>query len=87
MHTPIGDTPKLELALLRHGVGQRTTEGDRCQTCERTPLIGERVYVYGSGTILCHLCRRHVQHSPVSSRLVHSPSFGHTIRLIERPAA
>jgi len=48
----------LELALLRRGLDERLAGSERCTCCHRTPLVGERVYVYASGTIACELCRR-----------------------------
>ena len=53
----IRDMPDLELALLRRGVDDLAADCERCQRCRRTPLIGERVYVYDSGAIACELCR------------------------------
>ena len=51
------DMLDLELALLRRGLDERLAGSERCTCCHRTPLVGERVYVYGSGTIACELCR------------------------------
>jgi hypothetical protein len=80
--------PELELAMLRRGVDERSAVFERCGHCHRTPLIGERVYVYESGEILCELCRTRHGHAPRSWRLVHTPEFGHTMRIIDqRPAA
>lgn len=78
---------ELELALLRRGVDELSAGRDRCRRCERTPLIGERIYTYGSGETLCELCRVLERQAPVGSRLVHGPEFGHTMRIIDqRPA-
>jgi hypothetical protein len=77
---------ELELALLRHGVDERAAERDRCTCCERTPLIGERVYSYEHGSV-CELCRPLEPGEPLSSQLVHGPMFGHTIRIIDQRAA
>lgn len=87
MYTPVDDTPDLELALLRRGVGQRTAEGERCEQCQRTPLFGERIYLYERGTVLCELCRSRDRATPASSRVVHGPAFGVTIRLTDRRVA
>jgi hypothetical protein len=79
--------PDLEAALLRRGVDQRLAGSVRCRRCERTPLIGERVYVYGRGEILCELCRVQRQDAPVESRLIHGPEHGLSIRITDRRAA
>jgi hypothetical protein len=81
------DTPDLELALLRRGVDERVAGRERCGRCKRTPLIGERVYVYDSGAIRCELCRTAQRDAPAGSRLVHGPEFGHTMRVTDRRAA
>ncbi len=77
----------LELALLRGGIEERFAERQRCARCKRTPLIGERVYRYQGGSVVCELCRSFESISPVSSELVHGPAFGHTIRVIDQRAA
>ena len=77
----------LELALLHEGVDQRTAGAARCSCCGRTPLIGERVYRYEHGAIVCELCRSLEPSAPLSSSLVHGPAFGHTIRIVDQRAA
>jgi hypothetical protein len=49
--------------------------------------VGERVYVYESGTVACELCRPGQHHSPARARTVHGPEFGHTMRIIDQRAA
>jgi hypothetical protein len=78
---------ELELALLRRGLDERLAGSERCTCCHRTPLVGERVYVYDSGTIACELCRDGQRRSPTSSRVVHGPEFGHTMRITDQRAA
>jgi len=78
---------ELELALLRRGVDQRAAARECCSRCERSPLIGERVYVYGPDRILCELCRERERKAPTSSRVVHTAAFGQTIRIIDQRAA
>lgn len=87
METTVRDMPALELALLRRGVDELAAGEERCRHCHRTPLIGERVYVYESGVMLCELCRVIDTHRPVTSRLVHGPEFGHTMRITDHRAA
>ena len=76
--------PKLELALLRRGVDHRSTELETCAHCHRHPLIGERVYVFPTGTTLCELCKAFETGPPASWHLVHGPEFGHTMKIIDQ---
>jgi hypothetical protein len=78
---------ELQLALLRRVVDELVAGEDRCARCHRNPLVGERVYTYASGTLLCELCRRQQREEPVGSRLVHGPEFGHTMRISDQRAA
>jgi hypothetical protein len=88
MSTPVhDDMPDLELALLRRGMVERAEGSDRCDRCRRTPLIGEHVYLYERGVMLCELCRALHRKTPTRSLLVHGPAFGHTIRITDRRAA
>lgn len=78
---------ELELALLRRGMDERTAGRQRCSGCDRSPLIGERVYLYGTDRVLCELCRERERNPPTATRLVHTPAFGHTLRIIDQRAA
>ncbi len=71
---------------MRHGLDERAASSERCGRCHRTPLVGEHVHVYAK-RILCDLCRELERQSPVSSRLVHGPAFGHSIRIVDQRAA
>jgi hypothetical protein len=87
MAASLRDMLDLELALLRRGLDERLAGSERCTCCHRTPLVGERVYVYASGTIACALCREQ-QHEPLEqTRTVHGPEFGHTMRITDQRAA
>ena len=77
----------LELALLRRGVDELAAACERCGHCHRTPLIGERVYIYETGSILCELCRALAPQTPLSSHIVHGPEFGHTMRITDHRSA
>jgi hypothetical protein len=77
----------LELALLRRGMNEREAGLETCSRCRRSPLIGERVYVYDRDRVLCELCRCLHREAPRSSRLVHTPAFGHSLRIIDQRAA
>jgi hypothetical protein len=72
--------PELELALLRRGVDERSSEFERCTRCHRTPLTGERIYQYQDGKLACELCRHDLPGEPTASQIVH----GHTIRIIDQ---
>jgi len=87
MDSPVRDMPALELALMRRGVDDLAACCERCARCRRTPLIGERVYVYETGALLCELCRAVEPQTPVDSRLVHGPEFGHTLKISDHRAA
>ena len=75
---------ELELSLLRRGIDERAEHRECCSTCRRTPLVGELVYVSGPDSIVCELCH-FAGDEP--TRLVHTPAFGHTIRIIDQRAA
>ena len=87
MATSVDDERELELALLRRGVDALSAGCERCSHCGRTPLIGERIYVYASDTVRCELCRALNGERPLASRLVHGPEYGHTMRIIDRRSA
>jgi hypothetical protein len=87
MDAALREMDGLERALLRRGVDEISAECERCSHCHRTPLVGERVYGYSSGETLCELCRRAWRETPVQSRLVHGPEFGHTMRVTDQRAA
>jgi hypothetical protein len=78
---------ELELALLKRGVNKRAATRIRCAHCQRTPLLGERIYVYEHGSMLCELCRAMTQDTPLRSQIVHGSEYGHTIRIADRRAA
>lgn len=80
----IGDTPGLEIALLRRSLPRMAQEVERCGSCHRALLIGERVYEYASGEIRCELCRAPDRVGPSASHRVHGPAFGHSIRVVDR---
>lgn len=73
--------PDLELALLRRSVGAIAAGAERCGHCRRTPLVGERIYLYESGEMLCELCRALRRERPAVSRTVHSPELGNAVRI------
>jgi hypothetical protein len=78
---------ELELALLRRGVDQRAAGQECCARCHRAPLIGERVYTYDGARVLCELCRSRNREEPNGSRLIRTPAFGNTLRILDQRAA
>lgn len=80
-------TPELEVALLRRGLLGLIAERERCGHCGRSPLVGEQLYIYDSGGVLCELCRMLEPVSPRACRTIHGPEFGHTLRITDRRAA
>jgi hypothetical protein len=85
-HGDQGDMGALEVALMRRSLAGLADEIERCGRCQRTMLVGERVYEYSSGTIRCELCRDREQQAPAQSHTVHSHELGHTIRVVDRRA-
>jgi hypothetical protein len=83
---PEPGTPELQMALLRRAVDSCDAARERCRTCGRTPLVGERVYFDPAGSVYCELCRALDPEPALSSKVVHGPEFGHTMRLTDRRA-
>jgi hypothetical protein len=81
---PVRDIDDLALALLRRGIDARAAGLEHCDHCGRTPLIGERIYMYASAAVLCELCRALERETPVLSQPVHGPEFGHTMRITDQ---
>jgi hypothetical protein len=81
-------TEKLELLLLRRGVGALEADRSRCADCGRTPLTGEEVHVFGERRrrIVCALCRRRRREAPLASEIVRHTEYGQTVRLTARAA-
>jgi hypothetical protein len=66
----------LDVLLLRRSIGTQAAERRHCVHCRRTPLIGEHVHIYESGSgeerIVCALCRGHRREAPARTELVHA---------------
>jgi hypothetical protein len=76
------DIEQFELVLLRRGVGALEADRDHCADCRRTPLVGERVHLYGRvAGIVCELCSSLRREPPVASEFVRHAEHGHTVRL------
>jgi hypothetical protein len=87
VHVPDDDTPELEIAILRRGVDIRDAGQERCCGCNRTPLVGETIYLDDRGSVFCELCRALELDPPRRSRIVHGPEYGHTMKLTDHRAA
>jgi len=87
MQIPIGDTPELELALLRRSLGDIARKTDHCHDCHRALLIGERVHEYDNGELRCALCCDRERRTPSQTRTVHTAAHGHSIRILDRRPA
>ena len=81
--------PQLEKALLQRSMGEHETRRHRCVHCHRTPLVGERVYLYDTAAgerLVCELCRPLRREPPVRSELMHAPEHERSVRIARRPA-
>lgn len=87
MAHPEPDSEAFERVLLRHGVGALTADRDCCADCHRTPLIGERIYLFEGGDLVCELCRPLRRQPALGSDVVRHSEYGHTVRLTARAAA
>ena len=77
----------LERELLRKGVGALTAGRHACSDCGRTPLVGERVFRFRRGTVVCALCAGARRTAPEGEEIVHSGERGHTVRPLLHRAA
>jgi hypothetical protein len=81
--------PQLEKALLKRSMGEHETRRHRCVHCHRTPLTGERVYLYENAAgerLVCELCRPLRREPPVRSQLMHAPEHERSVRISHRAA-
>ena len=72
--------PDLERELLRKSVGAQAADRASCDDCGRTPLVGERVYRYRGGALICELCRARRDDVPERSYVVHHSERGLTVQ-------
>ncbi|MFL5820805.1 MAG: hypothetical protein ACJ76S_09035 [Solirubrobacteraceae bacterium] len=78
--------PTLDRELLRRGDGERAAADRRCRDCRRTPLVGERIYLYEGDRLACELCQPLRNDEPVGSELVHGPAYDQVVRLRGAPS-
>ncbi|MBX5440376.1 MAG: hypothetical protein IRZ32_02490 [Solirubrobacteraceae bacterium] len=73
--------------FVRKSVVALSDDRDRCATCGRTPLTGERVHRYDDGLLLCELCRPLERVSDARVEVVRHCEHGHAVRAVQRVAA
>jgi hypothetical protein len=88
MASATADREKLELLLLRRGIGALQADRTSCADCGRTPLVGEQVHVYGGRRprTVCELCSARREEQPQVSTAVRHCEHGQTVRLLARAA-
>jgi hypothetical protein len=77
---PIGPP---ELSFVRSSMRALAGAREGCEGCHRTPLVGERVYLYAQA-IVCELCRPRRRGAPERSELVRSPEHKRAVRVRPR---
>ena len=79
---------RLELLLLRRGIGALEADRTSCADCGRTPLVGEQVHVYDGRRprTVCELCSAHRREEPTASAAVRHHAHGHTVRVLASAA-
>jgi hypothetical protein len=75
------DASRFERDLVRRSVGALRADREACAHCGRSPLIGEHVHVYGSGALVCDLCRPRRREEPLAVELVRHSEFGQAVRI------
>lgn len=73
----------LQAALLRRSLSALTASRSECWHCGRTPLVGERVYLYAGvdgDRLVCELCRPLRREAPAGSLEVRSPEHRRAVR-------
>ena len=91
MQPPVWPVSRHARAGTRDAAAGRRRAGRRVRAvrhCHRTPLVGERVYVFDlRRDALRAVPRRRPRDVPSHSRLMHGPEFGHTMRMIDQRRA
>ena len=72
----------LHAALLRRSIGALGAARHQCAHCRRTPLVGERVHLYGE-RLVCTLCLPLRREPPERSVTVRSPEHARAVRVRE----
>jgi hypothetical protein len=77
---------EIEAALLRASVDALAAGRPVCRHCHRTPLVGERVYLYDGKhrtEMVCELCRPLRVAAPDRTELVCSSERGASVQPVE----
>ena len=70
----------LELRLFKKSIDDLENGRKKCTDCGRTPLVGEHVHRYGSGTV-CELCRQLRRREPERTEKVLHSEHGQTVKV------
>lgn len=92
--TLLARRPLIESLLVRRSIGALAARRLQCVHCLRTPLVGERIYVYESGPrrsgaadgqdrLVCELCRPLRREAPARSELVMPVEHAGSIRITQ----
>ena len=76
--------PVIEDLLVRRSVRALADRRARCVHCHRSPLVGERVYLYAAAAaerLVCELCRPLRREAPARTELVHPAEQPVCVRL------
>ena len=79
--------PLIEALLVRRSIGELETRRHTCVHCHRTPLVGERIYVYEGGPrsagdrLVCELCRPLRREEPARTERIMPAEHAGTIRI------
>ena len=71
--------PPREISLMRKSVGDRDRIASSCAHCERVPLVGEHVHLYGD-RVVCQLCRHLRREPPGATVVVHSSEHERAVK-------
>jgi hypothetical protein len=88
--------PLIESLLVRRSIGELASRRLHCVHCRRTPLVGERIYVYetgprrlgapaGADRLVCELCLPLRREPPARSELVMPVEHAGSIRISRSP--
>jgi hypothetical protein len=68
-----------EISLVRTSMRALAAGRRLCADCQRTPLVGETVFIYGE-RMVCELCRPLRRERPVREEVVHSGERDLTVK-------
>jgi hypothetical protein len=78
---PLERGDDFERVFFRAAVDELSADRAHCSDCGRTPLVGEDVYRYERGAVVCELCRMLRRDAPESTERVRHSEFGQAVRL------